>query len=160
MGKQGDMGGNGGKCREMGGDGELLHVHHGKCMKMFQQERKMEENGVETGAKWVKNGTWSGNFCLVPGCISPIFPKGRQFPYVNRKSWYPSIRWEHGETLRYPGVSRQLDTSQAWTHVCLTSAWSDGPDQADSLNTTYLSRVGHISHAVEIKNQTTENEID
>ena len=35
----------------------------------------------------------------------------------------------------------------AQTHVCLGSARSDGPDQADSQNTTYLSRVSHSSHA-------------
>ena len=35
----------------------------------------------------------------------------------------------------------------AQAHVCLVSAQSDGPDQADSLSTTNLSRVGHSSHA-------------
>ena len=33
------------------------------------------------------------------------------------------------------------------THVCLISAWSDGPDQADSLSSTYASRVSHGAHA-------------
>ena len=54
----------------MGGNGKLLQIHHGKCMKMFQQERKMEENGVEMGGKWVKNGTRAG----------PIFPTFPNFP--------------------------------------------------------------------------------
>ena len=38
----GGMGGNGGKW---GGNGKLLQVHHGKCMKMFQQERKWRKMG-------------------------------------------------------------------------------------------------------------------
>ena len=33
------------------------------------------------------------------------------------------------------------------THVCLASAWTNGPDHADSLNTTYLTRVIHSSNA-------------
>ena len=35
----------------------------------------------------------------------------------------------------------------AQTHMCLVSARSDGPDQADSQSTTYLDRVSHSSHA-------------
>ena len=90
-GKWGEMGENGGKWREMGENGKLLQIHHGKCMKMFQQERKMEENGVEMGGKWVKNGTWAGP-------IFPIFPKGNLLPHrvVNKK---PSIQvsgWKNG----------------------------------------------------------------
>ena len=57
-------------------------------MKTFQQERKMDKkNGVEMGGKWVKNGTWSGKFCIFPGPIFPFFPKGHQFPSraVNKK---------------------------------------------------------------------------
>jgi hypothetical protein len=55
-GKWGKMGENRGKWRKMGENGKLLQIHHGKCMKVFQQERKMEENGVEMegqmGEKW------------------------------------------------------------------------------------------------------------
>ena len=99
-GKWGEMGENGGKWRKMGGNGKLLKIHHGKCMKIFQQERKMEENGVEMGGKWVKNGTRTGP-------IFPIFPKGNLLPHraVNTK---PSIQvsgWENGENgsiRRYP----------------------------------------------------------
>ena len=99
-GKWGEMGGNGGKWGEMGESGKLLQIHDGKCMKMFQQERKMEENGVEMGGKWVKNGTRAGP-------IFPIFPKGNLLPHraVNKK---PSIQvsgWKNGENggiRRYP----------------------------------------------------------
>ena len=73
-GKWGKMGENGGKWRKMGENGKLLQIHHGKCMKLFQQERKMEENGVEMGGKWVKNGTRAGP-------IFPIFPKGNLLPH-------------------------------------------------------------------------------
>ena len=78
-----------GKMGKMGENGKLLQIHHGKCMKLFHQERKMEENGVEMGGKWVKNGTRAG----------PIFPKGRVLPHraVNKK---PSIQvsgWKNGE---------------------------------------------------------------
>ena len=91
-GNRGKTGKNEGKWRKMGGNGKLLQIHHGKCMKLFQQERKMEENGVEMGGKWVKNGTWAGP-------IFPIFPKGNLLPHraVNKK---PSIQvsgWENGE---------------------------------------------------------------
>ena len=91
-GKWGKMGKNGGKWRKMGENGKLLQIHHGKCMKLFQQERKMEENGVEMGGKWVKNGTRAGP-------IFPIFPKGNLLPHraVNKK---PSIQvsgWKNGE---------------------------------------------------------------
>ena len=72
----GKLGGNGGKWRKMGGNGKLLQIHYGKCMKMFQQERKMEGNGVEMGGKWVKNG---GN-----GLIFPISPKGNLLPHRAR----------------------------------------------------------------------------
>ena len=51
------MGGNGGKWGEMGENGKLLQVHHGKCVKMFQQEMKMEENG---GNGW-DGGKMGGN---------------------------------------------------------------------------------------------------
>ena len=98
--KWGEMGENGGKWRKMGENGKLLQIHHGKCMKLFQQERKMEENGVEMGGKWVKNGTRAGP-------ILPIFPKGNLLPHtaVNKK---PSIQvsgWKNGENggiRRYP----------------------------------------------------------
>ena len=75
-------------------------------MKLFQQERKMEENGVEMGGKWVKNGTRAGP-------IFPIFPKGNLLPHraVNKKTWYPSIRMEKWGKWRYPEVSGKLDTS-------------------------------------------------
>ena len=100
-GKWGKMGENGGKWGEMGGNGKLLQIHHGKCMKMFQQERKMEENGVEMGGKWVKNGTRAGP-------IFPIFPKGNLLPHraVNKK---PSIQvsgWKNGEN---GGIRRYLE---------------------------------------------------
>ena len=49
------MGGNGGKW---GGNGKLLQVHHGKCVTMFQQDRKMEENGVEIGGMGGNGGKW------------------------------------------------------------------------------------------------------
>ena len=72
-GKWGKMGENGGKWRKMGGNGKLLQIHHGKCMKMFQQERKMEENGVEMGGKWVKMGHGQVPFF-------PFFLKATCFP--------------------------------------------------------------------------------
>ena len=98
--KWGKMGENGGKWGKMGENGKLLQIHHGKCMKLFQQERKMEENGVEMGGKWVKNGTRAGP-------IFPIFPKGNLLPHraVNKK---PSIQvsgWKNGGNggiRRYP----------------------------------------------------------
>ena len=82
----------------MGGNGKLLQVHHGKCMKMFQQERKMEKNGVEMSGKWVKNWTRSGNFCIFPDPILPIFPKGQQFPCraVNKKFASNNLREKWG----------------------------------------------------------------
>ena len=46
MGEMGEMGGDGGG---MGGNEKQSQVHHGKCMKMLQQERKMGGNGVEMG---------------------------------------------------------------------------------------------------------------
>ena len=58
----GGMGGNGGKWGEMGGNGKLLQVHHGKCVKMFQQQREMEENGGNggDGGKWGEMGANGG----------------------------------------------------------------------------------------------------
>ena len=99
-GKWGKMGENGGKWRKMGENGKLLQIHHGKCMKLFQQERKMEENGVEMGGKWVKNGTRAGP-------IFPIFPKGNLLPHraVNKKPGIQVSGWENGENggiRRYP----------------------------------------------------------
>ena len=54
----GGMGGNGGKWEETGGNGKWLQVHHGICVTMFQQERKMEENGVEIGEMGGNGGKW------------------------------------------------------------------------------------------------------
>ena len=50
-GKMGEMGGNGGRWGKWGGNGKLLQINDGKCMKMFQQEREMEKNGVEMGGE-------------------------------------------------------------------------------------------------------------
>ena len=81
-GKWVEMGGNGGgEWGEMGENGKLLQLHHGNCIKMFQQERKMEENGVEKVGKWVKHGMPPGKFCIFPGPNFPIFPKDHQFPH-------------------------------------------------------------------------------
>ena len=98
--KWGKMGENGGKWGKMGENGKLLQIHHGKCMKLFHQERKMEENGVEMGGKWVKNGTRAGP-------IFPIFPKGNLLPHraVNTKPSTQVSGWENGENggiWRYP----------------------------------------------------------
>ena len=75
--KMGEMG-------EMGGNGKVLQTHHGKCS---SKKEKWRENGVDVGGKWVKNGTWSGNLCILPGPIFPIFPKGHRFSdrAVNQK---------------------------------------------------------------------------
>ena len=78
--KNGENGGNGGKWGNMGENGKLLQIHHGKCMKMFQQERKTERNGV----KWGRNGCKMGHdqatsaFFQVP--FSPFFLKVTNFP--------------------------------------------------------------------------------
>ena len=90
----------GGKWRKMGENGKLLQMNDGKCMKSFQQERKMEENGVEMGGKLVKNGTRAGP-------IFPIFPKGNLLPHraVNKKPSIQVFGWKNGEnggTRRYP----------------------------------------------------------
>ena len=84
----------------MGENGKLLQIHHGKCMKLFQQERKMEENGVEMGGKWVKNGTRAGP-------IVPIFPKDNLLPHraVNKKPGIQVSGWKNGGNggiRRYP----------------------------------------------------------
>ena len=115
-GKWGEMGGNGGKWRKMGENGKLLQIHHGKCMKLFQQERKMEENGAEMGGKWVKNGTRAG----------PIFPKGNLLPHraVNKKPGIQVSGWKNGENggiRRYPEnwILPRLDprTPKPYTHT-------------------------------------------
>jgi hypothetical protein len=42
----------------MGENGELLQIHHGKHVEMFQEERKMKENGGgKMGGKCITNGT-------------------------------------------------------------------------------------------------------
>ena len=129
-GKWGKMGENGGKWRKMGENGKLLQIHHGKCMKLFQQERKMEENGVEMGGKWVKNGTRAGP-------IFPIFPKGNLLPHkaVNKK---PSIQvsgCKNGEnggiqfirkTGYFLGLKRGLRVPNP-TSKGLTEAWIVSP---------------------------------
>ena len=62
--------------------------------------------GLEVGGgEWVKNGTRSGNFCIFPGPIFPIFPQGHQFRYraVNKKkvvSKYPVDKWPKFEVSR------------------------------------------------------------
>ena len=33
-------------------NGELSQMHVGKCMKVFQEERKMQENGRKMVGKW------------------------------------------------------------------------------------------------------------
>ena len=92
-GKWGEMGGNGGKW---GGNGELLHVHHGKCMKMFQEERKMEENG----GKLVRNGTCSGNFPIFP---DPICPKADK-SFLRGPLQKFSLQVSGGKTGGIPGL--------------------------------------------------------
>ena len=137
-GEMGENGGNGGKWRKMGENGKLLQIHHGKCMKMFQQKREMEENGVEMGGKWVKNGTRAGP-------IFPIFPKGNLLPHraVNKKnlvSKYPDgkmgemevsggirktgyfLGFDRGEMLRNdPGIKcgRDLTTKTSPEGKCV-----------------------------------------
>ena len=58
--EMGGMGENGGKRGEMGENGKLLQVHHGKCVTMFQQEMKMEENGGNGGDRG-ERGEMGGN---------------------------------------------------------------------------------------------------
>ena len=42
----------------MGEYGKLLQVHHEICVTMFQQEKKMEGNGVEIGGMGGNGGKW------------------------------------------------------------------------------------------------------
>ena len=140
------MGGNGGKWRKMGGNGKLLQIHHGKCMQMFQQERKMEENGVEMGGKWVKNGTRAGP-------IFPIFPKGNLLPHraVNKK---PSIQvsgWKNGENggiRRYPEnrILPRLDIgANALTRGAARPGKSTATDQTNAHASSNANRM-HPPH--------------
>ena len=119
-GNGGGMGGNGGTWGKMGankgkgGEWEIVTSTSWKMYEIVPTRKNKEGNGVDMGGGggWMKNGTRSGNFCTFPGPIFPIFPKGHQFPYrvVNEKRWCPSIWWKNGKILRYPQVSRKLDT--------------------------------------------------
>ena len=87
-------------------------MHHGKCMKMFREERKME-------GKWVESGTCSGNFPIFPG---PIF-RGADKTFL----WGPlqklSLQISGGRMgSRSPEVSGKPETSKG----CITDVARPG----------------------------------
>ena len=113
----GKMGGNGGKWGEKGGNGELLQIHHGKCMKMSQEQRKMGGNGGG-----VKNGTCSGNFPIFPG---PIFRRADK-SFLRGPLQKFSLRVSSGKMGEIQGLWRspgKPETSKGCKHACSATAF-------------------------------------
>ena len=138
------MGANGGKWGKIGGNRgwELSQIHHGKCMKISQHERKMG------GEKWEENGAFGDHFSIFPTSNSPIFPAAHCPPLDILNKNLVAGDLSPGESRHSLAVSRNPEAADPAHspvgNVLLTVGRSPRAAVPDSCETTPEHRHAHV----------------